>query len=88
LSLTLFRRCRSDDDETDGGGNGGGGGGGNGGADTDDANTRKLELNAGVIANILAATQAMPSWKALEWYSRRKHTKICFFDRRRNVVEL
>ena len=62
-----------------GGGNGGGSNGGDGGADTDDANnnqrgtmagtssgTRKLELNAGVIADILAATHAMPSWKACQ----------------------
>lgn len=28
--------------------------------------TRKLELNAGVIADILAATHAMPSWKACQ----------------------
>jgi hypothetical protein len=28
--------------------------------------TRKLELNAGVIADILAVTHAMPSWKACQ----------------------
>ena len=32
--------------------------------DTTSSGTRKLELNAGVIADILAATHAMPSWKA------------------------
>jgi hypothetical protein len=31
------------------------------------SHTRKLGLNANVIADILTATRAMPSWKACQW---------------------
>ena len=54
-------------------------------------NKRSLALNADVISDILAATRAMPSWKACEiegtsWYSRRKYTEICHLYWHRNPV--
>jgi hypothetical protein len=38
--------------------------------------TRKLELNADVIADILAATHALPSWKASQKENTSWQTKI------------
>jgi hypothetical protein len=58
--------------------------------------TLQLELNAGVIADTYSCRYARHAFMEslsngkheLEWYNRRKSTKICFFDRRRSIVEL